>query len=312
MKAGEDPNLTNPKLEDETQEDPLNEGDPDVQAITQESHQATVEDMPEEEERDDQHEGSAMGKLPDTTSNDGDTKLPSPPVQLPGVMDLDAPHPQQRKPSAGTIPDLPAAPSEFNSPASSMVNSPSMRDEDNKTLPHTGMPSVVNPLNSNTTEKFNQTQNTFGTPPPTSLTPPNVPSAGSLKGVPPHVQPHTARTSSPLAQPPADQSSISPSSAAPIDPAVPVSSIPRPSISATSGIPGPATGAAALLSASPARSPIPPASMPSGPPETMDVDDTHIQDAQKHARWAVSALQFDDVPTAIKELKIALGHLGVQ
>jgi len=35
-------------------------------------------------------------------------------------------------------------------------------------------------------------------------------------------------------------------------------------------------------------------------------DPAVLMDAQKHSRFAVSALQYDDVPTAIKELKIAL------
>jgi vacuolar protein sorting-associated protein VTA1 len=41
-----------------------------------------------------------------------------------------------------------------------------------------------------------------------------------------------------------------------------------------------------------------------------EVDDAAIADAQKHAKWAISALNFEDVPTAIKELKIALAALG--
>ncbi|RDA91342.1 hypothetical protein CP533_0015 [Ophiocordyceps camponoti-saundersi (nom. inval.)] len=36
-----------------------------------------------------------------------------------------------------------------------------------------------------------------------------------------------------------------------------------------------------------------------------------INEAQKHAKWAISALNFDDVPTAIKELRNALHKLGV-
>ncbi|KAH8700626.1 Vta1 like-domain-containing protein [Talaromyces proteolyticus] len=50
------------------------------------------------------------------------------------------------------------------------------------------------------------------------------------------------------------------------------------------------------------------ASGPSATPAS-NVDDQSIAQAQKHARWAVSALSFDDVNTAIKELKIALRHL---
>lgn len=44
----------------------------------------------------------------------------------------------------------------------------------------------------------------------------------------------------------------------------------------------------------------------------LTADDQAIIQAQKHARWAVSALSFDDVPTAIKELKNALRQLGAE
>lgn len=39
-------------------------------------------------------------------------------------------------------------------------------------------------------------------------------------------------------------------------------------------------------------------------------DDLAIAKAQKHARWAISALNFEDVPTAVKELRNALETLG--
>ncbi|PFH62154.1 hypothetical protein XA68_14823 [Ophiocordyceps unilateralis] len=35
-----------------------------------------------------------------------------------------------------------------------------------------------------------------------------------------------------------------------------------------------------------------------------------MNEAQKHAKWAISALNFDDVPTAVKELRNALHKLG--
>ena len=47
-------------------------------------------------------------------------------------------------------------------------------------------------------------------------------------------------------------------------------------------------------------------------PEGQVVDEDSISQAQKHARWAVSALNFDDVNTAIKELNNALGLLGAK
>ncbi|GAB1310651.1 Vacuolar protein sorting-associated protein VTA1 [Madurella fahalii] len=40
------------------------------------------------------------------------------------------------------------------------------------------------------------------------------------------------------------------------------------------------------------------------------VDEAAIVGAQKHAKWAISALNFEDVPTAVKELRRALELLG--
>lgn len=42
------------------------------------------------------------------------------------------------------------------------------------------------------------------------------------------------------------------------------------------------------------------------------VDDASIAKAEKHAKWAISALNFDDVPTAVKELRNALETLGAK
>ncbi|KAF7546805.1 hypothetical protein G7046_g9195 [Stylonectria norvegica] len=39
-------------------------------------------------------------------------------------------------------------------------------------------------------------------------------------------------------------------------------------------------------------------------------DARNINQAQKHAKWAISALNFEDVPTAVKELRSALATLG--
>ncbi|KAJ2897703.1 Vacuolar protein sorting-associated protein [Zalerion maritima] len=44
-------------------------------------------------------------------------------------------------------------------------------------------------------------------------------------------------------------------------------------------------------------------------PDRYTTDDVKMAEAQKHARWAISALNFEDVGTAVRELKTALGQL---
>ncbi|KAL1980762.1 hypothetical protein VTN96DRAFT_3569 [Rasamsonia emersonii] len=62
----------------------------------------------------------------------------------------------------------------------------------------------------------------------------------------------------------------------------------------------------------PARQAAPAAAASSSATASQEVDDQAILLAQKHARWAVSALSFDDVNTAIKELRNALRYLGAE
>lgn len=56
---------------------------------------------------------------------------------------------------------------------------------------------------------------------------------------------------------------------------------------------------------------------PTNPPQSYSQtaylsDEEAIMEAQKHARWAISALNFEDVRTAVKELKMALDSLGAR
>ncbi|TQS35129.1 hypothetical protein Golomagni_04458 [Golovinomyces magnicellulatus] len=46
-------------------------------------------------------------------------------------------------------------------------------------------------------------------------------------------------------------------------------------------------------------------------PNNLRSDDISIAKAQKHARWAISALNFEDTDTAVRELKEALKTLGI-
>ncbi|KAI9815655.1 MAG: hypothetical protein M1826_001964 [Phylliscum demangeonii] len=56
-----------------------------------------------------------------------------------------------------------------------------------------------------------------------------------------------------------------------------------------------------------------PAAVPAAAPAVVAAavaDEAAIADATKHARWAISALTFDDVPTAVGHLQAALDRLG--
>lgn len=55
----------------------------------------------------------------------------------------------------------------------------------------------------------------------------------------------------------------------------------------------------------------PPPSQAVEDPANYATDEEAILKAQKHARWAISALNFEDVKTAVKELQGALESLGV-
>ncbi|WXC64220.1 hypothetical protein SNK03_010025 [Fusarium graminearum] len=71
-----------------------------------------------------------------------------------------------------------------------------------------------------------------------------------------------------------------------------------------------------LASSHPGGSPAhsPPAQAPTSapPPANYTTDQKDINQAQKHAKWAISALNFEDVPTAVQELRNALAMLGAR
>lgn len=59
-------------------------------------------------------------------------------------------------------------------------------------------------------------------------------------------------------------------------------------------------------------SPPAPAPFAAAPVPVSSVNSKSINQAQKHAKWAISALNFEDVPTAVMELRQALAQLGAQ
>ena len=73
--------------------------------------------------------------------------------------------------------------------------------------------------------------------------------------------------------------------------------------------------AAPILQPGPIPAPVPVVQQPptiarSAPASGYKTDDEAVMLAQKHARWAISALNFEDVGTAVKELGLALRSLG--
>ncbi|KAE8351855.1 Vta1 like-domain-containing protein [Aspergillus coremiiformis] len=252
IRAGEDPNESNPvmKDEDETEGDNLvvMKDDPDVKAIVgsppTQQRQPSVEDVPDE--------SAPSPTLPQPPT--GFTQVPassrdiarSPTQDMDVDADQDAPL------------NLPSAPATLTSSSTSIPK-----------LPDT--PTRVG------ARHLSGASDAFQSFPPPSTIPPSSPPVG------PH--PPSSFYSQPDVTP--HQPARSPPSTAP--------AVPRPA-------PQPIYASAPILSAGSTSSYV----------NSQTVDDHSIALAQKHARWAVSALTFDDVNTAIKELKNSLKYLGAE
>lgn len=137
-------------------------------------------------------------------------------------------------------------------------------------------------------------------PPQGPASPPTLPDTpNSFYREPPPAQGPTALTSLPHSFPP-PQPTAPPSNDVYGQPP-PLQALPPPSRPPVASAP------------QPAAPPVQPAQSYSGGPPTNSVykaDDMAMAQAQKHAKWAISALNFEDVPTAVRELKAALAQLG--
>jgi len=253
IKAGEDPNATNPAPKEE-EEAPVT--DPDVQAFDEsvaeeasKPQHASVEEIQDDADRlgrqmahhsslDESLHPSRASSLPRPPVS-STPEIPSVPQNAPGSparMDID----DQHQHSGGL--ELPSTPATLGKP----TGVPNLSDTPGSHATHTSNP-------SNTFQSF---------PPPAAS--PSVPA---------------------------------PNPASFYDPSSASAHIPPPAASAS----GPSIPRAPVA---------PPPAAPSKP--SHGVDDNSITLAQKHARWAVSALTFDDVDTAIKELKNSLRYLGAE
>lgn len=235
LKAGEDPNATNPapKQEEELADDPdVQAFDESVAEQASRPRQASIEEIPDESDR--------LGR------------------ELARKSTLDESlHPSRTSSTPRGPPEIPSVPR--NAPGSPL------------------QPMDVDDTNTGDLEL------------------PSTPATiGGSSSVPRLPDTPTAFQSFP---PPSEEPSVStPDPASFYDTPGPSAPIPPPV--APTFIPPPAAN-------------IPVAPAPYVPPQpSHGLDDNTVQLAQKHARWAVSALNFDDVDTAIKELRSSLKLLG--
>lgn len=257
LKAGEDPNLSNPKLEahDDDEHQPLDPNDPEVQALN-----GSVDRQPTVEEAPNEHDPSAVAvPQPSELKSIGDLKGADRSIVDGEVSPLDPPD------------EVPANQQEY------FPTVPEGYSNDN----HSVLPEA----------------------------PPNEPGVPLPRGTSPSA-PGTQpldKSVAPLS-PPTDLPSIS---------AITPTLTGAPD--ASSGVPSPLPS---QLQPPPEFVPPPPArplaapgyiSPPRAkPPATFVPDEEAIAKAQKHARWAISALNFEDVTTAISELRGALKTLGAE
>ncbi|KAL4916987.1 Vta1 like-domain-containing protein [Aspergillus aurantiobrunneus] len=248
IKAGEDPNASNPKIEEEEEQaEGLSQEQPtDLDTATASSSQAPlqprVEDVPEE---------SASNQPP---------ILPQPPATFTDLRS--APHGPASAPSQAMDVDtnkdsplnLPSAPDTF-------ASSPNLPDTPTNIGTH------HHPKSSNEFQSF----------PSPSVIPPTNPTTASYDAISFYNVPKAPESSRFV--PPAGRGHVA---SYPTHQSTPITTPP---------VAAPPTSAQA---------------------SSHNIDDQAISQAQKHARWAVSALTFDDVDTAIKELRNSLKQLGAE
>jgi len=214
----------------------------------------------------------------------------------------------------------------------------------NGEVPPTPEASAAAPVDSRTTQDINHRQDSIGggyfpevqSPPTDAQQPANTADLFDIPCAASH-DPNAPIIVQPPAIPPApafdpydfynDKMDIDPATAGDPPDEAPLIA-PKPVHPSTHLPPQPPAASKPLWSRSAASTPKPPAvpSAPTAPTATTrtgpsaitagfardvtDVDDAAMAEAQKHAKWAISALNFEDVATAVKELRIALGALG--
>jgi vacuolar protein sorting-associated protein VTA1 len=300
IKAGDDPNATNP-VQDQEQQPPspplLDPTDPEVQRINDQSapqplssnpYQSYVESAPNTDAQPSPTfsapKVSPPPNLPTVptgyTSNTHDDVSPisQPATSRQGsVVSVGGGYfPRTDAPptftSDNTAPSLPTAPSTEDDPLTSSLGGLG------------GSTSDGTPQASRTPDPSTFYQNPAS--PPGVVQPPQQPSAQS------------SAPQNPYASPPSQHQYPAPSSQ-PLQHSLPA---PQSVVPSQQYSPMLRQNPYAQPSAPP-----PPAASSQGPFRS---DEESIMQAQKHAKWAISALNFEDSATAVKELRIALQALG--
>lgn len=280
IKAGEDPNASNPVVE-EVEQPPQDSIDMELSAIEsqQNGNQRGGYQQPSVE--------SPGQPAAGNTFQEDQTALPSMPPQQNEyqVSPMDPPvEPNSRQNSigGGYFPSAPSAPADLDmQDASSDPNPPPPENMDPKDFYNTAAP-----------------------PPPEE---PTAPSPEDL-GISSPARPGRPTPDQMTAQPPAFPPVQSPPPAqSPPPPAqIRPRQIPHSTLATKPAPPGlfPQTSLPAQQAQPPPQ--------PHQPPATTGfrTDDEATMAAQKHARWAISALNFEDVNTAVRELREALSSLG--
>ena len=312
IKANVDPNLSNPTPEPE--QPPLDPNDPDIQTVNglggsshsqDASRQPSVEEIPDEHDRFEGHmagrstydESLHPSRVPSVVPQPAQPYQPPPQQPAENYYHTAAPPPvspldpstidRASSDDGGYFPRVPDI--SERAPLSSLPDAP---PEDPSSPP------VVLPKSSSSQQpSFSAAGFTPSQPPdflhsfpPPSMNEPNVPLSSSAPM--PSYDPANPRASAPSVpqQPP-----LAPGQA----PTTTIQPLPAPGIAARQ--------------ASPPRqmAPIPsPPSSNGGQEKNFKTDEASILEAQKRARWAISALNFEDARTAVKELEKALGALG--
>ena len=299
MKAGEDPNLSNPVPEPEEQL-PLDPNDPEVQVLNASDnnsrlqnghHQPSIIEAPDEHDRIEGHlaqrstydeslHSSRAPSAPPQISEEGYYHNAAPPEVSPlAPSDVD----QTSVGGAGyfpTVPDTISRTSDRSLPdvaPSASALPPSLSASDSSIHGPTGA-SGFHPSH----------------PPPTN----------SLHSFPPPSMDDSDFSTSPLGHVPTYPSAPVPTTfqSQPVQPSTAPRHIPQTPIQPPLPTPG-----APVRQAGPVHAMAPP---PMLSQTSYSIDEEAILKAQKHARWAISALNFEDVNTAVKELRGALESLG--